>query len=313
MNPMGRFHPSPLSRGADRSRDMTPAHVVIALLVATTWGIGFVATEFALQSFSPPLLVVIRFLLAVLPIFFVPRPKLPWSTLIALGVFIFCGQFILLFFAYEAGMPAGLASVTTHTQALFTIIAAAVVFREIPSRKQTLGVVVAFAGLGCIAFSIGGELTIWGLALTLGGAVSWAIGNTILKGVRDVDMFALIIWMCIVPPIPSLLVSASLGELHTIPGQLIAGTWQSWLAAAYLGVIATTIAFGAWAYLLKLYPAVVVTPFALFAPCAGVLSSYLVLGETFGPLRGTGMALILCGLVITVLAGRQQGQSIRRV
>lgn len=310
---MVRCLPSQLSRGADRSRDMTPAHVVIALLVATTWGIGFVANAIALESFSPPLLVLIRFVLAVLPILFVPRPKLPWSTLIALGIFMFCGQFILLFFAYEAGMPAGLASVTTHTQALFTIIAATIVFREIPTRKQGFGVLVAFAGLACIAFSIGGELTALGLALTLGGAVSWAIGNTILKSVRDVDMFPLIIWMCIVPPLPSLLVSAALGELHTIPEQLLGATWQSWLAACYLGVIATTIAFGAWAYLLKLYPAVVVTPFALFAPVAGVLMSYLVLGETFGTLRGIGMTLVLCGLVITILAGRQRGQSIRRV
>lgn len=292
---------------------MSPAHVAIALLVATTWGIAFVATEIALYSFSPPQLVLIRFVLAMLPVFFVPRPKLPWTTLIALGVFIFCGQFILLFFAYEAGMPAGLASVTTHTQALFTIIGAAIVFREIPNRKQALGVVVAFIGLGFIAFSIGGDLTIWGLALTLGGALSWAIGNTILKGVRDVDMFALIVWMCIIPPIPSLLISASQGELMLIPQSLMDATWQSWAAAIYLGVIATTIAFGAWAYLLKLYPAVVVTPFALFAPCAGVLMSYWVLGETFGALRGIGMALILCGVAVTVLGGRGSGQSIRRV
>jgi len=57
---------------------------------------------------------------------------------------------------------------------------------------------------------------------------------------------------------------------------------------------------------LNTYPAVMVTPFALFAPCAGVLASYIVFDEGFGTLRGAGMILIMVGVAGTILAGARK-------
>jgi O-acetylserine/cysteine efflux transporter len=39
----------------------------------------------------------------------------------------------------------------------------------------------------------------------------------------------------------------------------------------------------------------------MLAPCTGVLSSALVFGEAFAPIRYAGMALVLVGLAIVVL------------
>jgi drug/metabolite transporter (DMT)-like permease len=44
-------------------------------------------------------------------------------------------------------------------------------------------------------------------------------------------------------------------------------------------------------------------PFALLAPCAGVVSSAIILREMFSPVRYAGMALILGGLAVIVLPG----------
>ena len=43
-----------------------------------------------------------------------------------------------------------------------------------------------------------------------------------------------------------------------------------------------------------------VAPFALIAPCTGVIASALLLGEVFEPARYAGMALILVGLAAIV-------------
>ena len=46
-----------------------------------------------------------------------------------------------------------------------------------------------------------------------------------------------------------------------------------------------------------------IAPFALLAPCTGVVSSALVFGEVFSPVRYLGMALILAGLAVIVFPG----------
>jgi O-acetylserine/cysteine efflux transporter len=88
-------------------------------------------------------------------------------------------------------------------------------------------------------------------------------------------------------------------------------------AVMYLGAIATMLAYAIWGSLLARYPTAMVAPFALLAPCTGVMASALIFGERFGAMRYAGMALILTGLTIIVLpvpwspyfsrAGRQMG------
>ena len=285
---------------------MTARDIALAVSVAIIWGFAFIATEFALQSFSAPQLTALRFILAALPVLFIRRPDVSWGVLIALGSFLFIGQFMMLFFAYKVGMPPGLASVATHTQALFTIILAAVVMAEVPGPRRVFGIVIAFAGLALVAASVdgGGELTYLGLALTLLGALSWSVGNVILKRLGRVDMLALIIWLSVVPPLPALMLSVALGDTPGLADALAAASWKSWLSVLYLGLISTTVAYAVWGRLLNIYPAAQVTPFALFAPCAGVIGSYLVFGETFGPLRATGVVLIFIGVAVTVIGRR---------
>jgi O-acetylserine/cysteine efflux transporter len=71
-------------------------------------------------------------------------------------------------------------------------------------------------------------------------------------------------------------------------------------------VVATVLAYTLWGRLLRRYPVAMVTPFALLVPFVGALSSALVFGERFGPVRLVGMACVLVGLAVIVLpAGRR--------
>jgi O-acetylserine/cysteine efflux transporter len=127
---------------------MAPRDMALAALTSVVWGLGFVAIQFALESFSAPQLVAARFLIACVPVLWVPRPRISWAAIVLIGMTLFTGQFMLLFFAYTQGMPPGLASVSQQMQAFFTVLLAAVFLRDVPTRRQCLGMTIAFAGLG---------------------------------------------------------------------------------------------------------------------------------------------------------------------
>ena len=115
-------------------------------------------------------------------------------------------------------------------------------------------------------------------------------------------MPSLIVWLSVIPPVPSLVLSVLLDGPRGL-GALVRASWFGLAAALYLGVVATVLAYAIWGRLLRRYPAATVTPFALLAPIVGAVSSSVVFGERFGGRRLAGMALVLVGVAITVLSG----------
>lgn len=282
---------------------MTLRDMTMAALTAVIWGLGFVAVKLALESFSPAQLTALRFIIACLPVLVVPRPPVSWPMLVAIGLTLFTGQFLLLFFAYVAGLPPGVAAVTQQIQVFFTVALAAVFLRDVPTRRQSIGMLVAFCGLALIGLTVGGDLTLSGLGLALAAAFSWAVGNILVKRVGKVPMLPLMTWLSLVPPLPALLVSGFDNRAPWIFTAILDASWISIAAAIYLAVFATTFAYAMWGHLLARYPSAVVAPFALMAPCAGIASSALVFGEAFPPIRYAGMTLILAGLAIVFFSG----------
>src|SRR5262245_29277028 len=280
---------------------MKPADAAMAVLTSVIWGFAFVATRLALDSFSPPQLTALRFLIACLPALLLPRPRIPWYLLILIGLTLFTGQFLLLFFAFTNGLPPGVASVTQQMQAFFTVGLAAVFLGDVPTVRQGVGMAIALAGLVLVGLSVNADLSVLGLALAMGGALSWAIGNVLVKRTGDTPMFALVAWLSLVPPIPALAVAVVYDPQPFLLAQLLNASWMSLAAALYLGAIATTLAYAMWSRLLARYPTAMVAPFALIAPCVGVAGSALVFGEMFGTIRSVGMLLILGGLAVIVL------------
>jgi len=286
---------------------MKPADAAIAVLTSIIWGLAFVATKLALESFSPPQLTALRFLIACLPALLLPRPRIGWSMLIVIGLTLFTGQFLLLFFAFANGLPPGVASVTQQMQAFFTVGLAAVFLGDVPTLRQRVGMAIALVGLILIGLTVNGELSVLGLSLAMGGALSWAIGNVLVKRTGDTPMFALVAWLSLVPPIPALLVATLYDQHPFLIAQFRAASWTSLAAAIYLGAIATTLAYAMWGRLLARYSTALVAPFALIAPCVGVTGSALVFGEVFGVVRSVGMLLILAGLAVVVLPAGSKG------
>ena len=280
---------------------MSARDTILAVLTTTLWGLAFVMSRLALESFSPYQLVGLRFLIACVPALFVARPRVPWRGLLLLGSTLFGGQFLLLFLGMSLGLPPGLASISQQMQACFTVLFAAMWLKEKPTLRQGLGMALAFAGIGCVGATTGTDLKPLGLALGLAGALSWATGNILVKRLPRVPIFPLVVWASLVPPLPAFLLSALIDTQTPLPVALAHASPGSWAGTVYLGICGTLAGYALWGYLLQRYPAAVVAPFSLLSPCVGVLAATLLLGESFSPVRLAGMGLILLGLTAIVL------------
>jgi O-acetylserine/cysteine efflux transporter len=150
-----------------------------------------------------------------------------------------------------------------------------------------------------IGLTVGADLPVFALALALSGALSWAVGNLLMKRAQGVPMFQLVVWCSLIPPLPMLVLSAFWGEAP-LTVAVSEASWSSLASAAYLGAIATGV-YAIWGNLLTRYPAAAVAPLALISPVTGVIASALVFGERFTALRYAGMALIMIGLSIIIL------------
>ena len=279
---------------------MTLAHTVLVLAVVLIWGLTFVATRWALDDFSPSQLTALRFLIAAAPALVLARPRVPWRTLVPVGLTLFLGQFILQFFGIALGTPPGLAAVVVQTQALFTILFAALALGERPTRREGTGAAVAFAGLALIGLTVGRDLTAAGLVLCGLSAMSWGVGNVLVKRLPPVDTLSLMVWLSVIPPLPSLALSVALDGPFALGTALVASSWLGRAAVLYIAVIATVLGYAIWGALLRHHPAAIVTPFALLIPFVAAYASSLAFGERFGPLRLTGMGLVLFGLAVIV-------------
>src|SRR6202011_2899913 len=264
---------------------MKPFDVALAVLVAVIWGLGFVGSRLALDELSPALMTAMRFAIAAVPCLFVRRPNVSWPVLIAISGTLFLGQFLAQSWAIAHGVPVGLASVIVQSQALFTVAFAAAAFREIPTGMQVAGIGVAAIGLLMICGTVGFDFSVGAFAVLMTSPVSFAIGNLLLRQAREVPMFDLFAWLCLVPPLPLLALALVTDGPQATWHSLIHMSLTGLVCMLALGAISPSIAYWLWGRLLRDYPAAQVVPFALLVPFVGSAASSIVFEQTFGPLR----------------------------
>ena len=285
---------------------MKPADVCLAVMVAVIWGLAFVASRIALDEFSPALMTALRFAIAAVPCLFVRKPDVSWPLLIAISGTLFLGQFLAQAYGIAHGVPVGLTSVIVQSQALFTIAFAVIAFREMPTPMQTVGIGVATIGLLMICGTVGFDFSAGAFAVLMISPVSFAIGNLLLRQARDVPMFDLFAWLCLVPPLPLLALAVAVDGPQATWHSLWQMSLTGWASMLFVGAISTCIAYWLWGRLLRDHTAAQVVPFALLVPFVGSAASSVVFGETFGPLRLAGMVTVVGGIAVMLLSKRAQ-------
>jgi len=293
------------------SQPITARDLALIFLVVALWGFSFVPIKLGLREIPPFALAALRFLLAAVPlVFFVRPPRMPIALIIAYGFAIGVFQFGLLFLGMKLGMPAGLSSLVIQLQVFFTIGLAIAFLGDRLHPQNAVGAAIAAAGVLVLALyklHEGMTSTLTGLLLVVVSALAWGIGNVVAKRAaagHSADMFALVVWSSLVPPLPLALIS------YAFEGGALA--WQAvrdaslvtWSCLLFLAYVATLFGFATWAKLLHRYPTALVAPFGLLIPVSGLASGWLFLGESLAPIQALGVVLVLAGLVVNVYGGR---------
>ncbi|MFS2221498.1 EamA family transporter [Pantoea sp. B65] len=291
---------------------MSVKDMLLALCVVIAWGVNFVVIKVGLHDMPPFLLAGLRFALVALPaIFFIKPPKIPLKWLFVYGMTISFGQFAFLFLAIKLGMPAGIASLVIQAQAFFTILLGALMLSEKLKWNHIAGILVASAGMLVLAKAGletqgGSGITMVTLLLTLGAALSWALGNITNKVIMrntQVPVMSLVVWSALVPVAPFFVCSWLFEGPQAIVLSLVNINTTTILALIYLAFIATIIGYAIWGNLLKRYETWRVAPLALLVPVVGMLSAALLLDETLSAMQLTGAAIIIAGLLLNVFGG----------
>jgi len=178
------------------------------------------------------------------------------------------------------------------------------------TRVQWLGLIIATIGLGLVGYNDQTSVLAipqTALLLTLCGAASWGLSNIIVRKAsasalshnKELDMFSLVVWSSLIPPLPLLGLAVYLNS----PTELIESFTQlngmSIFSIIYLAFGATLIGFGIWSKLLSKYSASKVAPLSLLVPVIGLLTARIVLNEQFSYYQWIGCLSIMLGLLIS--------------
>lgn len=294
---------------------MSGRDLVAALCIVLIWGTNFVAMKYALRDFTPFQLGAARYVFAVLPlVLLIKPPKLPWKWVVSYGLFQGVGQFGFLFVALQVGMTAALASVLIQTQVFFTALFGFVLLRERAGRPLLMGLAFAALGLACFALNYtsaqgagAGQTTALGFVLCLASAFMWAASNIVVRGARhatpDFNVVSFMVWSSLIPIVPFVAMSLLFDDPST-RWLWMAAPLRSWLSIAYLGWIATILAYAMWTGLLKRHPANRVSPFGLGVPLVGLSAGIIMLDEVVTLWQWAGIALLVVALAFVLFGDR---------
>jgi O-acetylserine/cysteine efflux transporter len=289
-------------------------HALLATLVAVIWGFNFVVIDWGMPRVPPLLFLALRFTAVVVPaVFLVPRPSVSWRTVVAVGVFMSLGQFGLLYTSMYLGMPPGLAALVLQAQVVFTVVIAAAWLRERPTPRQVLGILAACAGLVVVGVGRGGHIPLAALLLCLGGALSWGIGNVVVRraAAPTSSGLSMVVWSSLVVPVPALALSLVLDGPRTV-GSALAGLGpEALVSTVYTAGLASLVGYAIFNNLLARYPASSVVPFVLIAPPVAMVSAWLLLGQVPNVAESFGGLAVLVGVLVTVGRSPRQGRMLK--
>ena len=276
---------------------MKQVDVIIAILVAVIWGMGFIVAKAAMSHFSPILLMALRFTLTTFCLiwFFRPPPALYknlfWIALVSAAL-----QYSLTFNGVN-GIDASTAALLIQLEVPFGLILAWIILGDRISVKQTVGIAVAFVGVVLIVGEPNLSNDLVYVFMVIGGAFTWAVGQIMIKRLGQIGGFLLITGVALFAT-PQLYIASFLLESDHIR-QIQTASVNAWAAVIYLGLIMTALGYGLWYRLLGLYTVNQVMPFLLLLPVTSVLGGIFFLDESLTAkiAIGGGLAVIGVGLI----------------
>ncbi|RQH15245.1 DMT family transporter [Bradyrhizobium sp. RP6] len=283
---------------------IAPAGLMFLAITSIGWGFNWPVTKFLLGELPPLTLRGVTGVLGavLLALFAVMRrqslrvPGGVWPRLLTAAALNVTGWMVLMGLAL-LWLPASEAALIAYTMPVWASIIAWPVLGERPTVLRTLGLVLAFAGLGSIMGGNGiaaSTSKLPGIIMVLVGAFGFALG-TVLSKKYPIQL----------PPITAAAWQIGIGCLPiSIVGLLIETTDLSkvtpvgWWLLVYSVVGQFCIAYVSWFAALARLPASVAAIGTMAVPVIGVVASAVALGEPLGAGQIAGLVFTLAAVVL---------------
>ena len=277
----------------------TSKHVIMALFVPLLWGLGFVFAKGAINHFPPILLMAFRFsLTALVLVWFTPIPVRKFFQLFKIAIVAAAIQYSLTFTGVK-GLEAGLASIIVQLEVPFLVILGALLLREKPGYKKWIGIAISFVGVAIMSQQDELSGSFISIALVLSGCFAWALGQVMVRKLKDVSGMQVTAWIAVFAA-PQLFLMSAIFENGQEEAIRTANPLV-WWTVLYLGLVMTCLGYYFWNTLIRHHDVSKVAPFLLLLPVFSVLGGNVFLGETITLEKFYGGATILLGIGVIVL------------
>jgi drug/metabolite transporter (DMT)-like permease len=197
-------------------------------------------------------------------------------------------------------MPSGLGAVVGAIAPIWVVLFSVFVFKRIKIKPQTiLGIVVGFLGVIITFYEFLGDIlhSDFSLGIIFGviSSITWALGTLFTaKQTKDMDPYFAMGWQMFLSGLILNTISFASGNFvnyNKIPA-------EGWYSIAYLVIIGSVIAFGAYIYALKRLPATLVSIHSYINPIVAILIGTILMNEALTTFIFIGTIVTLIGVYI---------------
>lgn len=283
--------------------------LLFALLCAI-WGSTWLVIKVGYGGLGPFNVAGLRFLIAAVLMVPValwakaewPRGRAEWGLVVFVGSVLFALDYGLIYWA-EQSLTSGLTAVLFAVMPLMTALLAHLYLpQERLTPRKFAGTLLALAGVAALfgdSLRLDASLALPMLAILASAVCAGAASVATKRHGGRLHPAAL--------NAPAMLVGAVLlgiASLATGDGLHLPSDRTTWAAVGYLAVAGSVVTFLIYFWLLKTWNATTMSFIAVFTPAIALGLGVLVLGERLTPWMGLGAALILAGILLTLLRPR---------
>ena len=281
------------------------------LLTFILWGSLYVVSKFVLGKLPPFTISFFRFLLAFISLSAVDRhpsrrlarKHFPYVLLIGFGGYFITVGAQLLGTKYAGASTASLInSMNPVTMTLFGFL----ILHEQMTIRKIIGILLSIFGVFVI---LGGGLQgagTAGILLSLFAVFAWSfisvMTRKITKHYDPLHISRLACGVAAICYLPAAVIESSIGHVPVF--HILSHDASCTLALLYMGVICTGVAYTLWNKSLSILDANVCASFYPIQPAVSTLLGILLLGETLSMNFLIGSALVVSGVLISLIRGR---------
>ncbi len=290
-------------------------NILLAMIPAFFWGTTYAVTQFTLPDWPPVLLGALRALPAGLLLLAI-KPTLPrkrdWKVLVVLGT-VNIALFFGLIFVMALTLPSAISGVGMISVPVFAMLFGWVIYQRRPNLVQATSGVVLIALAWFLFDPSSITLNPIGLMAMLAAIMCIVIGSSVTKSLGSkIHWWTVLTWQLIFGGLILSIAVMVLASLNPDPYLLAVKntSMTNLLGLLWVIVLNTALGYGLYVWLLQRMSVVDFTFGGIANPIAGILSGFILLGESFTPVQYSLMVgMIVMSLVPQFVVSMKQKRS----